>query len=119
MTNVKVIGIEENPELVAEATELLLRTANSEDTKDNADIDALIERILKYIQDEENPLIFQISNKAQKSNVTIQLILYRPVMDGIVEKLYSRKWEIKKRCKDKVNEIHIKPNEINILYEEG
>ena len=115
----KVIVIEENSELIMEANALLLLTESSDDVKDEVDISALIDRILKYIQDEEYPLMFPTDAKMSKRNIAIQFIPNRPVMDEAVERLYARKWEIKKRCKNKISEIHIKPNEIEMFYEEN
>lgn len=118
MTNVKVIAIDENPKLIAEANELLLRTDQSFDIDDNKEIDSMIEKILNYIQESEAPIVSKIKNEYENNLQSIQLVYYRPSTDVTVKKLLYRQREIRERYKVNVSKIYVERQKINVFYEE-
>lgn len=116
---IRIIQIEENPELIQEANELLLRTHTSDDISDNREIDALIGKILRYIQDAELPILSQIKNKYEVNFEPIQIIFRRQTTDEVVKKLFKRQEEIRERYKMSIYEIYIHPNSIKMHFDDN
>ena len=118
MTNVKVIAIEENPKLIAEANELLFRTDQSIEIDDNKEIDSMIEKILNYIQESEAPIVSKIKDEYENNLQPIQLVYYRPSIDVTVKKLFNRQREIRERYKVNISKIYFETQKIKVFYEE-